>query len=593
MMRHITLADLPDVRADAEGLRTIARSHRESVQRTHEAASSISNSWRALDEHVQAPFSDSFDRMISPLARTADRFQAAAQTLSDALEHFAGELDGILRERRSLRADVEFFLKLVRRSYRAEPELAWHMNVHLRDQNVLLTDRCNFLRRWALDAEGDLCRRLDGIASRSEITAGMRTTAEPGYGGSVVLPQWRQREAAFDSALADAARTRLDAITQMTPEQLARWVASHESLIHELVDSADPLMVAAWWEGVSIRPELVSLLVATAPMLMGGLDGVPPAVRVAANVNVAKARLAANNAEIAALDESQREQREQALRAENTYLQRAIDGKVQLYLYDPERDRIIEMFGNPATATRRMNWVPGTTTVLGQFYDSLVTDLPRRIANETRDSLVFVMKDGRFPQLDDLRVSPARTELMQELGSRVARFEAGMDAAGAAHQHTVMVGHSAGLAIAAAAETHGAKVDTMISLSGAGMSSTWAANPATDYYDMTPDLDVIRLVRETAIPAGVFTEGKLGFPLVPESKNGFIEIDPEIGRDLDAPNLANVVLPFVPGNKVFEAAEGVMNHLTIPSKDTSDVVVAALHDALRDRELQGRRRDGE
>lgn len=218
-----------------------------------------------------------------------------------------------------------------------------------------------------------------------------------------------------------------------------------------------------------------------------------------------------------------------------------------------------------------------------------MTDLPKQIA-EDANALVFVMKDGKFPQLNDLDVTPANAELMKELGSRVARFEAGMDAAGFANQHTVAVGHSAGLAIVSAAETAGAKVDVLFSLSGAGMSSEWVSNPDTIYYDMTPDVDAILPVRGTADAAGLLTDGWAGYPQIPGAETGFIQIDPEIGRDLDTFDFVeDIILAPGPGALIVEA---VVNHNAIPSKETSDVVADAIGAALRERPVGGRRRDG-
>ena len=49
------------------------------------------------------------------------------------------------------------------------------------------------------------------------------------------------------------------------------------------------------------------------------------------------------------------------LQKKSEYLERVMSGAVQLYLYQPDRDRIVEMIGNPsASTTNSVTYVPGT-----------------------------------------------------------------------------------------------------------------------------------------------------------------------------------------------------------------------------------------
>lgn len=55
--------------------------------------------------------------------------------------------------------------------------------------------------------------------------------------------------------------------------------------------------------------------------------------------------------------------------AERGYLQKVIDGTVQLYLYDPSSLSIVEMIGTPGPETTAINtYIPGTFTSLFSFY---------------------------------------------------------------------------------------------------------------------------------------------------------------------------------------------------------------------------------
>ncbi|MGA7148760.1 MAG: hypothetical protein WBX17_09770, partial [Microbacterium sp.] len=146
----------------------------------------------------------------------------------------------------------------------------------------------------------------------------------------------------------------------MSAADLSVLAAVHPEVL-DRIRQAPPAEVASWWAGLegesgrAIQERLVEKI----PTLIGSLGGIPPLARVAANRFIAEDRLAAVDtkiADMAAEAESMRRATPgyytdragqlELLENERTYLQRAIDGKVQLYLYEPDRGNIIEMFGD-------------------------------------------------------------------------------------------------------------------------------------------------------------------------------------------------------------------------------------------------------
>ena len=58
-----------------------------------------------------------------------------------------------------------------------------------------------------------------------------------------------------------------------------------------------------------------------------------------------------------------------ARQAGTAYLQKAVDGKIKLVAYDPERSSIVEMVGDyDADTTTVVTYVPGTRTNEQSFY---------------------------------------------------------------------------------------------------------------------------------------------------------------------------------------------------------------------------------
>jgi hypothetical protein len=175
-----------------------------------------------------------------------------------------------------------------------------------------------------------------------------------------------------------------------------------------------------------------------------------------------------------------------ALRREDAYLAGAVaePPTVQLYLFDPAADRIIEMIGSfgPLTSTI-ITYVPGTGTTMDSFSGD-----PRGVQQvgdwfATRDArtVTFVTKDGRFPQT---LLEANMPVLAESTGRRLVSFQEGLRQSYDPDVVTeVGVGHSWGLANVTSSEVAGARYDHVVSLAGAGMPSAWNPREGTTYSD--------------------------------------------------------------------------------------------------------------
>ena len=306
----------------------------------------------------------------------------------------------------------------------------------------------------------------------------------------------------------------LGVVTGLTPFELASLLAD-VPLLAVLVGQASPEEVRAWWESLGVDVALDEdgfsaaqrALLAGAPGLFGALDGLPPGARVRANGIAARRQIAENERTIAGvLDDPERgavmDGLVTALRRENEYLSRAaaVPPAVQLYTWDREGDRIVEMVGDwEAPPQRVYTYVPGTFSEMTGFWaesggtQSVGTWL---VETDSVDSVAFVYKDGRFPggggvvaPTETMGLVPGLLEAndqgyARESGDRLAAFQRGLHADPlfrSAPPVEVAVGHSWGLADVLASEVAGARYDHVVSLAGAGAVDDWQPDPSTEY----------------------------------------------------------------------------------------------------------------
>lgn len=293
----------------------------------------------------------------------------------------------------------------------------------------------------------------------------------------------------------------LRALGRLTPAQLAALSTAQQIHLAAML-SKDPEKVWGWWITLS-DAQRATLLTHLAPFL-GRLDGLPPVVRVAANRTNAATDLSANEAELARLralpGTPEKANTIALLETENGYLKRAVDGSVQLYLYDRDASRVVEVVGDLSQApTNVIYYNPGTFTGMPDFWKGGVQAMANSLVQDHPGALVFVTKDGTFPGEDDTNLGgPNMTRILEAnsatstatTAERLASLQRGVAANPQyTYAQTTAIGHSWGLANVTASESAGAHYDQVISLSGAWMPEGWAPDPSTTYRDYSyPDI---------------------------------------------------------------------------------------------------------
>lgn len=274
------------------------------------------------------------------------------------------------------------------------------------------------------------------------------------------------------------------------------------------LDKAAPSEVASWWQ--ELPDDQRSTLIAGIPKVIGALNGIPALDRVAANKINAAERIKAAKDEIEQWREKGASfgQRDfyvdeiKALNREISYLEKATGPHPtkQLYLYDQEADRIVEMLGAPSPRTSRVvTYVPGTLAKLDDFYAGAPQGIPAWLVDRSENGTVaFVYKDGRFPQNPLTEANDQ--DYARETGKTLARFDAGMQVDPYLHgAQSVAIGHSWGVANVTSAEVAGARYDKVVSLSGAGQLPEWRKSNSTDYIDYSYD-DILQFAQR--LPLG-------------------------------------------------------------------------------------------
>ncbi len=385
---------------------------------------------------------------------------------------------------------------LAQRLSRALSAYARAHDEHASKANALIEEIEAAHARWIrLDEAADGAGRAALAASRGDDTTALHE-AEDAAADAITARKraeedldelWRTYEfhfGAWDEAY-DAA-VRALAHGQDTPGM----TRESSDLLDDLVAADAPAEVLALWLA---HPELQEELIGAHPAILGGLDGLPAAVRVRANQANAAEWIRQAQAELDELPAGSA--RAVFVEHEIAYLREVQSGDVKLYLYDRDDSRIIEIIGTLDTPpTRVITYVPGTFTNLGDFYGGEVQEIAGEMGRAVPGTLTFVYKDGLFPGenpdvggMNLLRIGEANDhDRAIEAGRQLARFESGMrvDPFFAGTEQDAF-GHSWGLANVTSSEVAGATYDKVISLSGAGMPAEWAPDPDTTYTDLS------------------------------------------------------------------------------------------------------------
>lgn len=264
--------------------------------------------------------------------------------------------------------------------------------------------------------------------------------------------------------------------------------------------------VRTWWLGLDSHQQ--QAFIRNHPELAGNTNGIPFDARIEANRINAQSRIdwLQNNdpeprlnpwildssypARFAAEHEAWRERQEGI-----GYLQKVVEGKIQLAAYHPGQSSIVEMLGeyNAATTTV-ITYVPGTTTNEASFYGGGPQAVPRRLvqADTSGGTAAFVYKGSEFPDGDLVEaflVEAKGDEFVAASAPVLAAFQAAVELERPPQAQTVGMGHSWGVRNLTGSEMAGASYGKLIALSGAAMPPGWTPSPGTDYTSYTyPDI---------------------------------------------------------------------------------------------------------
>lgn len=297
-----------------------------------------------------------------------------------------------------------------------------------------------------------------------------------------------------------------------------------------LRDGATPEEVAgAWAELIASEDFDADAFIQLHAARLGGLDGLPAMVRVAANRVRAPELLRQRRAELAQQFEGPYggDKKVKFLLKEIAYLEQVRDGKVQLYLYDRDASRIVEMVGTINANTKRVvTFVPGTFANLEGFYDGNTQRITQWLVKNSPGTVAFVYKDGVFPGgatdppwwnfPKGIAAEANDPKFGRLAGQQLAGFERGMRLDPTLGSRAQMgIGHSWGLANLTNSEVAGAHYDLVVSLAGAGMPKEWTPDPTTGYFDLSYLDILIGAQREGYVWKGNNPRTNPGFTALP------------------------------------------------------------------------------
>lgn len=502
-MTLVSLSDIPTVEIDPSALSSAAESLRNHADAVADSSERIATTWNSLTGSYDAPEAAELLSRMTVVPQAAEDFAEATRRISSIMAQLADQLALAHAQETSLRAEVESFREAVRGFRASSDDMGlgssddtWGPGQFLRNQELI--SEClslRTLRDTALEeARGDLA----SIGQADVVVP----SAEDAGGSAPALTGW---VAEYDAAANGVGLAILAKLSAGSPEDARALLAAHDDW-RRLFETTPPdaTAVNAWWTQLAAsNPGALDALVLGASVIVGSLGGVPPASRVAANAVNAKNRLPSVEAEIRRMQEMSRAHGGPDLLAwkdvigrlerQLDYLQRAADGDVQLYLYEPESQSIIEMIGTLDENTSDViTYVPGTFTSVHSFYGDQVQQVGRWLNIQDSRVVTFVWKEGLFPGEDvanggtDLsRIFEANDEnVAVEKGRLIADFQHELllssPEAKAAQQDGM--GHSWGLAGITSSEVAGAQYRQVHSLSGAGMPSGWTSSPDTEYF---------------------------------------------------------------------------------------------------------------
>lgn len=515
-MTLVALADVPTVDIDPSALSSAAESLRTQADAATDSAERISTTWNTLPASYEAPEAGELLARMTVVPRAADDFADTARRIAAIMAQLADQLALARAQETSLRAEVVSFRDAVR-GFRASSD-----DTGLGSSDDTLGPG-QFLRNQELISECLSLRTLRDTAIE-EARGDLASIGQP----DVVLsttgvvgarPSSSAWAAEYDAVADGVGFAILEKLSAGTADDARALLAAHDDWRRLFAaNPPDATAVNAWWTQLTAsNPGALDALVLGASVIVGSLGGVPPTSRVTANAVNAKNRIPAIEAAIQRMQDMSRAHGGPdylawkdvigQLERQRDYLLRAADGDVQLYLYEPESQSIIEMIGTlDENTTDVITYVPGTYTSVHSFYGDQVQQVGRWLNTNDSHVVTFVWKEGLFPGEDvanggtDLsRILEANDEgAAMDKGRLIADFQHELllssPEATAARQEGM--GHSWGLAGITSSEVAGAQYAQVHSLSGAGMPSEWASGPDTEYYHWAYT-DALSIAQET------------------------------------------------------------------------------------------------
>ncbi len=483
----------PEIRAEAGRRRSHAEDLRQGSGHVGTASSEVSTGWQS---QAGTALSSVTATVLSELSSLSGQVSAVA----DALSRYANDVDTIQQQQRAIEARQDDMTTALTRARRTLDGLRSDRDADASD--VYYAQGQVEALNWQLRGFSGQLAALASEGSTADSAAVATLTGADTRGSLAGLIT----ELPSGASLAKGATLTLEELATLSVTELAALFALYPDLAQQMPES-DPGTVAEWW--ASLPTETQTALVLGAPGLIGSLGGVSPVARAAANRLNAATRLAEIDARLAELrsvptsggfstpaygyEAGTFDAEIAKLQAERGYLTKAVDGKVQLYLYEPSTQSIIEMIGTPGPDTTAINtYVPGTFTSVFSFYNGGVQQVANWLQERDPGQVTFVWKGGTFPgenpATGEAQIVPRILEANFQpfatvKGLQVAEFESEMraattSAAGADHNG---MGHSWGLPVITSAEVAGVHYDHVVSLSGAGMPASWEAQDGTAY----------------------------------------------------------------------------------------------------------------
>lgn len=486
--------DPPSIRAAASARQQQAATMRDAAARTGAASATASAGWSGQGERAVVSVATDVQADLGGLASQVD-------AVAGALQRYANDVDAVKQQQSAIMARQEETSQTLSRARRSVDRLASDSSA---DPYELSRARGNVdALNWQMRAYGGQLEALTTLRSAADSAAIASLTGASSAGALAGLVP-----GSFGATPSGSLpNVTLEQLAEMTSTELAALFQFYPGLAASLRTSAPPDQVAAWW--ASLSRDAQTALVLGAPGLIGSLGGVSPVARSAANRLNAVAREAEIDARLAELrstptsggfsspaygyDAGTFDEEINRLLAERGYLQKVIDGTVQLYLYDPSSLSIVEMIGTPGPETTAINtYIPGTFTSLFSFYHGDVQQVGSWLERRDAGQVTFVWKHGLFPGEDPATGAAQILPRILEAnflpwavarGNALAGFESELRASltSAASAEHNGIAHSWGLGALTASEDAGATYDTVISLSGAGMPPDWDPRPGTTY----------------------------------------------------------------------------------------------------------------